>query len=115
MFSVPESFNYTSLVIMETAATHFLNVGMDPCKDFPGDVPDPWLCPDNKLSVSKANIPSRSSGTSRNSPSLHTVPKLSIDWYLISMVTQVCNRTKRGNRVSLNCHLKERYSNFFTI
>lgn len=56
--------------------THFLNVGMDPCKDRPADVPEPWLCPDSKLSVSKANIPSRSSGTSRYSPSLHTAPKL---------------------------------------
>ena len=62
---------------------------MDPCKDRPGDVPEPWLCPDSKLSVSKANIPSRSSGTSRNSPSLHTPTVPSIGWYLISMLTLV--------------------------
>lgn len=81
--------------IAAVAWTHFLNVGMDPCKDLPGDVPEPWLCPDSKLSVSKANIPSRSSGTSRNSPSLHDALKLSIDWYLISMVTLVCNQNKK--------------------
>lgn len=74
--------------------TYFRNVGMDPCKDRPGDVPDPRLCPDSRLSVSKENIPSRSSGMSRNSPSLHTVPKLSMDWYLISMVTLVCAQNR---------------------
>lgn len=70
-------------------ATHFLKVGMDPCRERPGDVAEPWLWPDSRLSVSKANIPSGSSGTSRYSPLLHIPPRLSIDWHLISMVMLV--------------------------
>lgn len=70
-------------------ATHFLKVGMDPCRERPGDVVEPWLWPDSRLSVSKANIPSGSSGTSRYSPLLHGPPRLSIDWHLISMVMLV--------------------------
>lgn len=86
-----------SLYIFKTTVlTYFLNVGMDPCRDRPGDVPEPRLCPDSRLSVSKVNIPSGSLGMSRNSPSFHTVPKLSIDLYLISMVTLVCAQNSRS-------------------
>ncbi|TNN64467.1 hypothetical protein EYF80_025318 [Liparis tanakae] len=39
---------------------------MDPCRDRPGDVPDPGLCPDSKLSVSK--VVSHSSPTQPRCP-----------------------------------------------
>ena len=73
-------------------STHFLKVGI-PWMDRPGDTPDPdpWLCPESRLSVSNWNVPSGSPGTSRNSPSLHTPTVPSMVVYLMSTVTLVWN------------------------
>lgn len=71
-------------------STHFLKVGI-PWMDRPGDTPDPWLCPESRLSVSNWNVPSGSPGMSRNSPSLQTPTVPSMVVYLMCMVIVVWN------------------------
>ena len=82
-------------------STHLRKVGMELCRERLADVPELWLCPDSRLSVSKEKVPS--SGTSRNSPSLHVPAEPSSVWYLISMVTLVCSH----NNNDMNTDLEE--------
>ena len=80
-------------------STHLRKVGMEPWRERLADIPELWLWPDSRLSVSKEKVPS--SGTSRNSPSLHMPAEPSSVWYLISMVTLVCSHNNNDMNTDL--------------